>query len=1161
MFLTTIEQLLKTRKVMQLSLTKIACGSGYMRNPRRHALIRSLMRITLSYMILLLGTIQLLTASTGVSQELHQMTVTMSAQQESLKTVLKRIEKKTGLSFVMPMNEVETYTVVSLPKMKRDIKTTLDLVLAGTHLGYRQINKRSILIYVKSKEQGKASQQELSTFDSPAIAFVVPQVTGRVTDEKGEGLPGVSILVKGTQQGAITDENGHFQLNVSPGAVLVFSFVGYETTEITVGNESHLEVALKIDERALEEVVVVGYGVQKKTSVTAAVSSMKGEEIASVPVANMSNAIGGRIPGLIVRQNTGEPGRDQSNIFIRGVATTGNTQPLLIVDNIPRSFQNLDPNTIESITVLKDAAAVAPYGVAGANGVILVTTKRGKTGSPSVSYNGYWGFQNPTVLPELPTAYEYAKLKNEASINVGGAPLYSEESLRKYLDGSDPDGHPNQNIYDMLFDKNTPLTGHNIELTGGAERVRYYASVGYQYQAGLWKPTNQSRFNYSMSIDADVTPSTRVSFSLNGREQKNNAPPVSTNRIFELIHYAAPNQPILFSNGESGVYVWNNVHGSGYSRTNTTEIYSQISIEQDLNFIKGLKYKGTIAFDPTLVRNKSFRTPSHMWTVDTTQTPYVFIDGIFEQTKPSLSQSMTYNKQLTYQSSLSYSSSFGKNNLGILAVFEAKSNDSENFSAARRNYNLTVDELSMGSSTLADLSNAGLSSRARQMGLVYRATYDFADKYLFEASGRYDGSYYFAKDNRFGFFPAFSIGWRLSEEPFLAEVRSIDNLKLRASYGEVGALAGSAFQFMSLYNVYGPAAVLDGGAVQAASEGVEANPNITWERAKKTNIGIEASLFKNLVNFEVDFFYEHRGNMLTSPTVVVPAEYGVSLSQVNAGEMTNKGFDLTISTHKNVGKDVNFSLGSNFTFAKNKLVEVFESAVTYNNPNRRITGRPLGTRFGYEAIGYFQLEDFDDQGQLLPGIAVQPWGAVAPGDVRYKDVNNDGQIDVNDIVPIGVADIPQIIYGIFGDVRYKRFSMNFLFQGAGKTNIYGANGYWHPFNNGRGAYKSNMDYWTPENRNASHARITPSPTSNNNQMSSYLMFNSRYLRLKNINVSYSIPEIFTRKFGIQGAKVYAAAQNLLTFTPIINYDPEIIDSQALDYPQQRVISFGLNLNF
>lgn len=1111
-----------------------------------------IMKISFYCIAVMLTTAQLLLAEIGRAQDIRDTRITFGVQNITLKEALLKLQKESGYNVFYMSHKVVPYRGISVNKQSRTIQETLELILQETPYSFKQEGKTIILI------EKPANSKSINT-----TSVALPPITGKVTDDKGEALPGVSVVIKGTQQGTITDENGGFNLVIPDnGATLILSFVGYMSEEIVLsGNQTSITAILKTDTRALDEVVVVGYGVQKKTSVTAAVSSMKGEEIASVPLTNLSNGLGGRLPGIIVRQNTGEPGRDASNIFIRGVSTTGNTQPLLVVDGIPRSFQNLDPNTVESITVLKDAAAVAPYGVAGANGVVLVTTKRGKSGTPTISYNGYVGFQNPTVLPELPTAYEYAKLKNEASISVGGDPLYNEASLEKFRNGSDPDGHPNQNIYDMLFNKNTPLQSHNIELTGGADRIRYYASLGYQRQAGIWKPTNQARYNYSISIDADVTKTTKVSFSLTGREQQNNAPTVSTDRLFELIHYASPITPILYSNGESGAYIWNNVHNSGTAKTKTSQIYSQISIDQELSFIKGLKLKGTFAFDPTLVRGKSFRTPSHLWSVDTTQTPYVFIDGIFEQTKPSLTQSMNYSSQFTYQGGLTYNNTFGKSNFGGLFLVEAKSNSNEFFNATRRNYNLTVDELSMGSSTLTDISNSGTSSNARQLGFVYRVTYDYADKYLFEASGRYDGSYYFAKESRFGFFPAFSVGWRISEENFLKQINWVDNLKLRASYGQVGALAGSAFQYMSLYNVYGPAAVLDGQAVQAASEGIESNPNITWERANKTNIGLEAVLWKGLLKLEADYFFEHRANMLTSPTVVVPVEYGVGLSQVNAGEMQNRGIDLTVSTSRNINKNLNIELGGNFTYAKNKLIQVFESATTFDNPNRRITGRPLGTRFGYESLGYFQIEDFDDQGNLNSGIASQPWGKVFPGDVRYKDVNNDGAIDNNDIVPIGVADIPQIIYGIFTNISYKRIGLDLLFQGSAKTNIYGANGYWHPFNNGRGAYKSNLDYWTPENRNASHARITPSPTSNNNQMSSYLMFNSRYLRLKSINLSYAVPQHISKKVAVENARIFVSGQNLLTFTPIKNYDPEIINSQALDYPQQRVVSFGVNLTF
>lgn len=1165
MFLTTIEQLLKTRKVMQLSLTKIACGSGYMRNPRRHALIRSLMRITLSYMILLLGTIQLLTASTGVSQELHQMTVTMSAQQESLKTVLKRIEKKTGLSFVMPMNEVETYTVVSLPKMKRDIKTTLDLVLAGTHLGYRQINKRSILIYVKSKEQGKASQQELSTFDSPSIAFVVPQVTGRVTDEKGEGLPGVSILVKGTQQGAITDEKGHFQLNVSPGAVLVFSFVGYETTEITVGNESHLEVALKIDERALEEVVVVGYGVQKKTSVTAAVSSMKGEEIASVPTTNLSNNLGGRLSGVIVKQGSGEPGRDGSNIYIRGISTTGATQPLLIVDGIPRSFQQLDPNSIESFTVLKDAAAVAPYGVAGANGVVLVTTKKGKTGQPTITYNGYVGFQNPTALPEYVNSVEFATLKNEIARSEGLPLPYDDDALRKFADGSDPDIYSPDYVLDFVITKNSPMTYHNVEMTGGTDKIKYYAGFGYLYQQGMWETTYSNRYNLNINLEGKVSNYTTVSLNLNGRINaghypNSDQPANATGRILELIGYAHPGYgPMIFSNGLYGRHVMPAIYGSGYLKDRTTGIFTQLNIEQELPFLSGFKLKGTIAYDPTFYNTKGWATPLHLATVDTSKDPYVINDGIFGETKPSIRHDVSQSQQFTYQAGFDYAKSLGNHNLGVLGLFEARANDSWSLGATRRNYNLYIDEINMGSSSSSDMTTAGTSSKARQIGLVYRVAYDYMGKYLFEASGRYDGHYYFAPDKRFGFFPAFSAGWRISEENFLKDkFLWLNNLKIRASYGEVGALAGSAFQYLSTYNVSGPGYVIGGNAVQIVSERAEPNPNITWERARKSDIGLEIGLLNNRINVEFDYFYEKRSNMLVAPDVITPLEYGIGLSQVNAGIMENRGVELAAGFNIRPSKDFSIQLNGTFTYAKNKLLQTFENTVTYNNPNRRRTGKPLGTQFGYQAIGFFQQNDFNDDGSLKEGIAVQPWGAVRPGDIRYADLNNDGKIDVNDETAIGDPNqSPRIIYGFAPRVEYKNWSLDILFQGAAKTHLYHVNEMAWAFFNGMNAYKENLDYWRPDNTDAKHPRLTGAPTANNSQTSSFWMRNAAYLRLKNATLSFRIPETIASKVGLHNARIYASGQNIITWSKLIYWDPE---STFRSYPQQKVLSFGVNFS-
>jgi TonB-linked SusC/RagA family outer membrane protein len=1102
------------------------------------------------------------------SQELLKERVTITVRDGSLKSFLRTLEKQVDIIFSYQKDVITNDDKLNLEFKNESLDEVLKQVLTPRRIEYRVIRNNQIILSRKIST-GAAFGDLGSVMNKAENALLIPQriidksISGQVKTANGETLPGVSVVVKNTTQGTSTDAEGNFQLSIPNEANrLVFSFVGYLTQEIELGGRSRVDVQLEPDTKALNEVVVVGYGTQKKTTLTAAVSTMKGGQLAEIPVTNLSNGLGGRLSGVIVKQGSGEPGKDGSNIYIRGISSTGSNQPLLIVDNIPRSFQQLDPNTIESVTVLKDAAAVAPYGVAGANGVVLVTTKRGKTGAPTLSYHGYVGFQNPTVLPDFVDSYQYATLKNAAARNEKLPVPYSDYALRKFQDGSDTDAFPNWDVFKEVITPNATLTNHSFELSGGTDKVTYYASVGYQYQAGLWSVTNNQRYNISMNLDAKVTKTTKVAFNLNGRLQKAKYQAVGTDRVFELISYSHPVTPLLFSNGLPGNYTWGTIFNSGYQKINSTALYSQLSIEQELPFVPGLKMKGTIAYDPTTEMNKIWRTPVHIYTVDTTQRPYVFKDGIFEQTQPSLDQSYSQSQQLTYQASLNYASSFGKNNVGALAVFEAKANDALSLGATRRNYNLTIDEINLGSSSQADMSTSGASTMGRQMGLVYRVTYDYADKYLFEASGRYDGSYYFAPDKRFGFFPAFSAGWRISEENFMKEnVRWLDNLKIRGSYGEVGALAGSAFQYLSSYAVASPAYVFGGSAVQSVNERSEPNPNITWERAKKTDVGVEATLWRGLLNVEADYFFEKRSNMLVTPDVVVPSEYGIGLSQVNAGVMQNKGIDLSVSTNYQISKDFQVSLGGNFTYAQNKLIQIFETAATKNNPNRRLTDRPLGAQFGFESQGFFQLADFDEAGNLKSGIAVQPWGKVFPGDIRYVDVNKDGKINDDDLTYIGNPGTPQIVYGISPTIRYKGLSLDLLFQGAGETDfLFYREGAW-PFHGGRGAFTSHLDYWTPENPNAKNPRITSAPTTNNTQLSSFWMQDASYLRLKNATLAYNIPSFITEKISIRSARIYLSGQNILTWTKLQHYDPENGNFRGHTYPHQKVISLGLNVTF
>ena len=1050
------------------------------------------------------------------------------------------------------------------------------------HLSFHQ-RITSLLFYLRLHLFKFFSLLLLLCLSTVCFAYAKVQVTGTVTNETGAPLAGCTVVVKGHSSGVTTDDKGFFSIEVpDANATIVVSYVGYQPQEIVPGNNLQLSIRLVPTNASLNDVVVVGYGTQKRASVTAAVSTIKGDAIAAQPVANISNSIGGRVAGIIFTQGSGEPGYDGSNILIRGISTTGSSNPLVIVDGVPRNFTQLDPNSIASISILKDAAAVAPYGMGGANGVILITTKRGKAGAPSLSYNGYAGWQNPTRLTKFVNAYQYASLFNAADDNEGAPHAYSDYALQKYKDHSAPDLYPDHNVLDELTQKNTFLTSHNLSLSGGAEKIRYYAALGFLSQKGLWGPTNYKRYNLTSNIDADATKTTKVNLSISGRVEDRNFPGVSAGSIFYQAFRTPPTAPLRFSNGLPGSYIGRsaagNIFGSGTTNTIGYTLLNQFSIEQQLPFVPGLSVKGLVSYDfnpinpndptnpsaPITTFNRTWLTPILFYRYDSATNTYP-LAGNDGPAKSQYSESYNQTQAFTYQFYVNYHHSFGNNDVTGLVVLESRNIKTSVFGAGRVNYNVNVPELNNGSSNSTDISNYGYSSEAKQKSAVYRVTYAYNNKYLFEASGRYDGNYYFAPGHRFGFFPAFAAGWRLSEEGFIKnKLPWINNLKIRGSYGESGALAGSPFQYLSSYTLYGNASVINGTTTQGLYENAQPNPNITWERAKKTDIGLEASLWNGLLTVEADYFHEKRSDMLFPPTVTVPQEYGVGLSQVNAGAMSNKGFEFTISSMRKISKDVTVSLSANMTYAKNKLLQVFETDATYNNPNRRITGRALNTQFGYKALGYFTQDDFNADGTLKSDIPQQTFSTTLhPGDIRYADVwgpdgKPDGKITTDDIVPIGNPATPQIIYGFSPSVTYKGFDLTLLFQGAASRNFYMSV---FAFDNSSSATIDALDYWTPNNPNATYPRITTQPTSNNTQTSSWWIRSGSYLRLKTGELGYTIPAAVMRKMRLQSARFFLSGQNILTWSKIKNFDPEISASNGQYYPQQKVISVGLNLTF
>lgn len=1036
-------------------------------------------------------------------------------------------------------------------------------------------------------------------------------IKGRVTDKStGEPLPGVTIKVKDLPLGATTDGNGNYAINnVAEDATLLISYVGYITSEVEVNGNAVINVELSPQNQGLNEVVVVGYGTQKKTSTTSAVSTLSVKDVVQKPVVNLTNSLIGRVSGLIATQGNGEPGQDGSTLTVRGPATTGRTSALTIVDGVPRDFSRLDPSSIETITILKDAAAVAPYGVAGANGVILITTKQGQTGKPTLSYTGYYGVQNPTNIPRFVDAVQYAKLRNEAAINdakPGATDVnlpFSARDIELYENGQDPDGHPNSRPLEDIIQKNSPIQYHNFSLTGGTESIKYFASMGYNRQEGMWSSTFLNKYNGSLGITAEATKTTTLNLRVNGYQENQNYPSKGAGSILRQAQRQTPNFPLRYSNGVGAGYIGETLYGyinqSGYEKVNNNALLTQLSIDQKLP-LKGFSVKGVLSYDKgpdPLGFSPVQNSVSRRYETPIPYTNPVLPEGVDEfgpgvnylfpiayqgQPKPLFRQTSTENNMVTYQGILNYAGTFGKSDISGLFVTEYRDVKWQSFYAERANYDLTIDELDFGGTAAADSRVGGVSGGQKQLGYVYRLTYAYAGKYFAEAAGRYDGSYVFGPGNRFGFFPAFSAGWRISEESFMKKLSWINNLKLRASYGESGnypkidrGLGEIGDQYYSLdqFGVDGSSAVIGGGITQGISENLQGNRNITWERAKKSDIGVEATLWNGLLGIEADYFYEKRSNFLVDQVGVLPGEYGVALGQVNGGILSNQGIDLTINSFKQFSNDLRLDVRATFTYAKSRVIQKYENASTFNNLNRRETGRPLGQQFGLESIGYYTADDFVDPSvqnpKLKPGIPVPNWGDVKPGDIRYADLNGasfdgqpDGKVNENDFIDIGNPTTPQIIYGLAPHLTYKNFDLDLLFQGSGRSNLRLESYYVFPFD-GSGSVSEMvyLDHWTPSTPNATYPRISSSPISNNTQSSTHFMRNNSYIRLRSAELGYTISNKAVNR-ALGSVRLFASGQNLFFWTPWMKepVDPEN-NGGAISYYQQKVISFGLNVTF
>ena len=990
------------------------------------------------------------------------------------------------------------------------------------------------------------------------------KVSGVVTDASNkQAMPGVNIQVKGTTTGAITDMNGKFTLPVAdPNATLVFSFIGYVTQDVAVKGQTSVNVALVAEVSQLSEVIVVGYGTQKKVTATGSVSMAKGDDILKSPSTALTNNLQGRLPGLTTITHSGEPGQDGATLYIRGANTLGDNTPLVVVDGVAgRGMDRLNPADIESITVLKDASA-AIYGSEAANGVILVTTKRGAVGKPKISINMNAGVTQPTKIPDMASAEQYATMLNEIQFyknpTGGRYQVYSADDLTKYADGSDPWGHPNTNWFKSVFKDWSSQNSQTASISGGTDNMKYFLSLGAKYQNGIYKnsATNYNQYNFRTNIDGKITKNISIAFDVAGREEIRDYPTRAAGSIFRMLMRGKPNMPAYWPDGTPGPDIEygdnpavTSTSATGYDKDKTYVLESNLRTVITIPWVTGLSVTANASFDKVIDFEKKFETPWYLYTWDG-NAQHTTIKGKRGLDAPQLTENMHDGQKVNVNAYATYEKTLGGiHNIKIMAGGERRSGMTDYLSAFRKNYiSSAIDQLFAGA-TDQYMSNNGYASQNAYMSYFGRINYDMSRKYMVEFVWRYDGSYMFPQSKRFGFFPGVSAGYRISEEDFFKSsfLSFFNDLKLRGSWGQTGNDRIAEYQYLTTYGfVSGRSYVFNATDSKLLQETKIPNPNVTWEVANQANIGFDATFLNNKMTLSADYFNNVRSQILIQRNASVPGSTGLTLPPENIGKVKNKGFEGVISYRDKAG-DLDYGVSFNGSYSKNEIV--FWDETPGIPEYQKSTGRPMGSTLYYQAIGIFK-----DQASI---DAYPHWAGAMPGDVIFKDVNTDGVINGLDRVMNDKTPLPRFVGGATIDLKYKGFDLSVLFQGATGAQVY------LPQESGDigNYYKIYADNrWTPENTNTNYPRSWNRDEEYwRSQQNTFWLQNMNYVRLKNFEVGYSLPESVTKTLNIQSLRCYVNGQNILTLAHQHFIDPEL--TQGTDYPLARIITGGLTLTF
>lgn len=1105
-------------------------------------------------------------------------TLSVSMSNSTLREVLKTIEKSSQFVFFYLDDAVNLERKVSIDSKNKNIEEILSELFEGTSCTYRISDRQ---IFISGKAPASTEQQQNKR-----------KISGRVTDIKGEPLIGVNVTVDGDANGSITNMDGLYEIFVTKkSVVLKFTYIGFKTSEIRTNASTNIyDVTLEEQVNELEETVIVGYGTQRKISNIGAQSSMKMEDI-KTPSASLTTTLAGRLAGVVAVQRTGEPGKDAADIWIRGISTPNTSSPLVLVDGVERSFNDIDPEDIESLTTLKDASATAVYGVRGANGVILIKTKPGKVGKPTVSADYYESFTRFTKMVDLADGITYMNAANEAMRNDGIATKYTEDQIRNTIAGKDPYLYPNVDWLKEIFNDWGHNRRVNVNVRGGSEKVAYYASVSYFNETGMTvtdknidtydSKMKYSRYNFTTNLNIDVTPTTKVEIGAQGYLGEGNYPAISSADLYNAAMSISPVEypKMFFVNGEAfvpGTSTNNNFNNPysqatrrGYDNLTKNQIYSNLRVTQDLDMLtKGLKLTAMYAFDVyNEIHVHQDRAESTYNFLDTS-VPYdmngqPILQRIYEGSNVlSYKQETSGNKKTYLEASLNYDRTFNDDHrVSALFLFNQQS------------------KLLYPKGTLED------AIPYRMMGIAGRATYSWKDRYFAEFNIGYNGAENFSPKHRFGTFPAFGVGWVVSNEKFWQPLsKAVSFLKIRYTDGKVGNSEVSDRRFMYLDQMkengdygykFGP-----NGTKWSGYETVNMAVDLIWEESRKQDLGIDLKLFNDDLSIVFDLFKERRENILLKREHSIPSflGYNTSAPYGNIGIIENKGFDGTIEYNKRINKDWVIALRGNVTFNKDKWIQGELPEQKYEWMNQY--GHNINGVKGYVAEGLFTQAEIDDMARweslsdankaITPKPFASQFGTVKAGDIKYKDLNNDGQIDAYDQTYISRGDVPTTVYGFGFTVGWKDLSVGMMFQGvAGAERVLNGSSV-NPFNGGGGGgnlYSNIGDRWTEENpdQNAFYPRLSygseTTSNINNFQKSTWWVRNMNFLRLKTLQISYNLPKPWVNKVHLKNAAVYVMGTNLFTLSRFKLWDPELNTDNGASYPNTTSYSVGINFTF